>query len=229
MWINTQKKLHDALPLIVMLAFAITCWIVLRISGIAANLDIPALSAWLRNLGFVGAVIYMLAYTLRPLVFFPASPLTLFGGYTFGAFYGTLYDVIGAGTGALLAFWISRKFGRASVEKLLRGQKLQSFDEQVGKNGFLVILYMRLFPFPFDGVNYGAGLSKIRARDYIPATYIGIIPGAFVFNYIGQSLRDIGSDQFYIAISLYLIFALTPIVYKQVKKHKSKDEGDAQK
>lgn len=141
---SIQKKLRDALPLIVMLAIAITCWVVLKATGVVANLDIPALSTWVRNLGFMGVLLYMLTYTLRPLIFFPAAPLTLFGGYTFGAFNGTLYDVIGAGTGALLAFWIARKFGRGSVEKLLRGKKLQSFDERVGNNGFLVILYMRL-------------------------------------------------------------------------------------
>jgi uncharacterized membrane protein YdjX (TVP38/TMEM64 family) len=215
------KKVRDAIPLIVMLTFAMTCWIVLKATGVVANLDIPALSNWVRSLGFLGVLVYMLSYTVRPLIFFPAAPLTLFGGYTFGAFNGTLYDVIGAGTGALLAFWIARKFGRGSVEKLLSGKKLQSFDERVGDNGFLVILYMRLFPFPFDGVNYGAGLSKIRARDYIPATYLGIIPGAFVYNYVGQSLHDIGSGQFYTAIGLYLVLALTPLVYKGLKKQRA--------
>lgn len=144
---SIQKKLRDALPLIVMLAIAITCWVVLKATGVVAHLDLPTLSTWMRNLGFMGVLLYILTYTLRPLIFFPAAPLTLFGGYTFGAFNGTLYDVIGAGTGALLAFWIARKFGRGSVEKLLRGKKLQSFDERIGNNGFLVILYMRLFLF----------------------------------------------------------------------------------
>ncbi len=221
-----KHKLKDAFPLFLLIGFAVTCLSALQLTGIIDRLDIPALSAWVRDLGFIGGLLYMLAYTLRPLIFFPATVLTLFGGYTFGAFWGTIYDVIGAGTGAVLSFYIARRFGRQSVEKLLRGKKILDIDERIGRNGFLVILYVRLFPFPFDGVNYGAGLSKVSARDYIPATYLGIIPGALVYNYVGQSLRDIGSSQFYIAISVYACFAIIPVVImKVIQKRKGKKEN----
>lgn len=223
-----KQKLKDARPLLILVGFALTCILVLRLTGVVERIDIPALSAWFRDLGFLGAILYMIAYTIRPLLFFPAAVLTLFGGYTFGAFWGTLYDVIGAGTGALLSFWIARKFGRNSVEKLLRGKKIANVDDRIEKNGFMVILYLRLTPMPFDAINYGAGLSKIRLRSFIPASYIGIIPGAFVYNYLGQSLRDVGSSELYIAITLYVLFISIPLVIMGIQRKRKRKSGELQ-
>jgi uncharacterized membrane protein YdjX (TVP38/TMEM64 family) len=115
--------------------------IVLKVAGILDDLDLIFLSDWLRDIGWIGGLLYIIAYTLRPLVLFPATPLTLFGGFVFGAFWGTVYDIIGAGAGAILSFCIARKWGRASVEKLIKGKKLQSFDDRAsfrdfGSSGF---------------------------------------------------------------------------------------------
>jgi uncharacterized membrane protein YdjX (TVP38/TMEM64 family) len=221
-----KQKIKDALPLILLGSFAALCFITLNLTGVVENFDVPGWSAWILEQGWVGALLYIIAYILRPLIFFPATVLTLFGGYTFGAFYGTIYDIIGAGTGAVLAFWIARRFGRGSVEKLLRGKRWQTFDERAEKHGLTAVLFMRLIPlFPFDGINYGAGLSNIRLRDYTIATYVGIIPGAIVYNNFGASLHHIGSKQFYIALSIYAAFALFPLIYRWVKKNKTTEEG----
>jgi uncharacterized membrane protein YdjX (TVP38/TMEM64 family) len=219
-----KQKLKDALPLLILFGFATTCLVVLKLTGVVERIDIPATSEWVRSLGLLGAILYMVIYALRPLIFFPAAVLTLFGGYTFGAFWGTVLDVVGAGTGALLSFYIARRFGRKSVEKLLRGKTSRwlDLDERIERNGFLVILYLRLTPAPFDAINYGAGLSKIKARSFIPASYIGIIPGAFVYNYLGQSLRDVGSAQLYVAIALYLVFISTPIVIMAIQRKRKR-------
>src|SRR5665811_770981 len=96
-------RIRDALPLLIMLAFAITCITILNRTGVVNLAQIEQVSVWVKSLGIAGVLLYILAYILRPLIFFPAAPLTLFGGYTFGALQGTVYDIMGAGTGALLA------------------------------------------------------------------------------------------------------------------------------
>ncbi|MBD0379466.1 TVP38/TMEM64 family protein [Paenibacillus sedimenti] len=205
---------------------AASCLLVLKETGVWSRLDMDFLSDWLRDLGFAGGLLYMIAYTLRPLVLFPATPLTIFGGFVFGAFWGTVYDIIGAGAGAMLSFYITRKWGRTGFQRILRNKKLQTFDRKAEENGFMVVLYMRLMPFfPFDGVSYGAGLSKIRFWDYTWATLIGIIPGAIVYNVFGASLQEIGSEDFYWAIALYVVFALLPFAFKKREKNLSSDEG----
>jgi uncharacterized membrane protein YdjX (TVP38/TMEM64 family) len=203
---------------------AVSGLILLKVTGIWDRVDLDDLGKWLSGLGFLGGLLYILVYTLRPLVLFPATPLTLFGGYAFGAVWGTVYDIIGAGAGALLSFAIARKWGRDSVERLIRGKKLQRFDDKAEDNGFMVVLYMRLMPFfPFDGVSYGAGLSKVRSWDYTWATLIGIIPGAVVYNIFGASLRNIGSSAFYWAVLLYVVFALLPLWLRRSHKERRID------
>jgi uncharacterized membrane protein YdjX (TVP38/TMEM64 family) len=207
--------------LLVWFIAAVIVLILLKTTGFFEQIELDEWGDWLRDLGLFGGILYILAYTLRPLVLFPATPLTLFGGYVFGAFWGTIYDVIGAGAGALLSFVIARKWGRSSVERLIKRKKLQTFDDKAKRNGFMVVLYMRLMPFfPFDGVSYGAGLSKVRGWDYTLATLIGIIPGAVVYNVFGASLNNIGSAGFYWAVLLYAVFALVPLWFRYRKRKK---------
>jgi uncharacterized membrane protein YdjX (TVP38/TMEM64 family) len=175
---------------------AIAGLILLKATGILEAVEIDEVGEWLRDLG-------------------------AFGGYVFGSFWGTIYDVIGAGAGALLSFIIARKWGSSGVRRLIKGKKLQSFDDKAEKSGILVVLYMRLMPFfPFDGVSYGAGLSKIRFWDYTWATFIGIIPGAIVYNVFGASLNAIGSAQFFGAVLLYTVFALVLLWVTRRKRKK---------
>lgn len=54
--------------------------------GVWARLDLSRVTEWLRHSGPLGGLLYIIVYTLRPLVLFPATPLTLYGGYVFGAF-----------------------------------------------------------------------------------------------------------------------------------------------
>lgn len=205
---------------------AIAGLLVLKWTGVWERLDLDWLTDWLRDLGPLGGLLYIIVYTLRPLVLFPATPLTLYGGYVFGAFWGTIYDIIGAGAGALLSFYITRKWGRNSFQRILRNKKLQSFDQKAEEKGFVVVLYMRLMPFfPFDGVSYGAGLSKIRFWDYTWGTLIGIIPGAVVYNVFGASLQDIGSSKFYAAVGMYIAFALIPLLLKKTQALKTRDRA----
>jgi len=220
-----KLRLRDWFPITLYFMFGLGLLLYFRMSGMLEQFDIQALSDWVRNPGLTGMLTYVLAYTVRPLVFFPASLLTVFGGYTYGPWLGTLLDVIGAGTGGLLSFWIARLLGRRGVEKLIGKGKLNVLDERIATNGFLVVLIVRLIPlFPFDAISYASGLSKIRFKQFAIANYIGIIPGAFVYNNIGSSLRDPFSWQFFLAIGLYVLFFAVGLVAQQILKNKQKKE-----
>ena len=200
-------KLRDWLPFTLYMLMGAGLLLYFRLSGMMEQFDIQALSDWIRQQGAFGMLLYILAYTIRPLVFFPASLLTVFGGYTYGPWVGTLLDVVGAGTGSLLSFWIARLLGRRGIEKIIGTGKLTILDERIATNGFFVVLTVRLIPlFPVDAISYASGLSKIKFRQFALASYLGIIPGAFVYNNIGASLRDPFSWQFFFAIFLYLFF-----------------------
>lgn len=177
----------------------------------------------IRNLiisfGWWGPAIYIIMYTIRPLLLFPAIILTLAGGLAFGPWWGTLYVVIGGLLGACLCFGIARFLGREKMQKYLGDfPQIKSFDEQVVEHGFRAMLVMRIVPiFPYDPVSYLAGLSNMRFRDYVAATAIGMVPGAFAYNVLGYSLTDILSPTFLLAVALVIVVMCTPLVYHFVK------------
>ncbi|WP_114570168.1 TVP38/TMEM64 family protein [Exiguobacterium flavidum] len=220
-----ELKIRDWLPFTVYLSLGGLILLYLRLSGRLETIDIPALSDWIASQGIPGMFLYVLVYAIRPLFFFPASLLTLFGGYTYGPWLGMLLDVVGAGTGGLLSFWIARLLGRRGVEKLTGNGRMNDWDERIGQNGFLLVLLVRLIPFiPFDAISYASGLSKIRFRQFAVANYLGIIPGAFVYNNIGANLRDPYSWRFAVAILLYVLFFIAGFfVQRRVRKKQNSD------
>ncbi len=213
-----KKVWREWKGIILFALFGITVIILLNYFDVIDRIDVKALSKYVKSLGFLGEVLYVAAYTIRPFFFFPATAMTLFGGYTFGAVKGTMLDVIGAGSGAVLAFFLSRYLGRRKLERWVKGKKIEKFDQSIKRNGFLVVLYLRLIPlFPFDSLNYSLGLSSVRRRDYIFATYLGIIPGSFVLNFLGSSFKEMG-NRLWIAAVLYGLLIVIPIILKKRKK-----------
>lgn len=174
------------------------------------------------SFGWWGPVVYIVMYSIRPLLLFPAIVLTLAGGLAFGPWWGTFYVVVGGVMGASLCFVIARLLGSKKLQKYMgKYSQLQLFENQLEVNGFRTMLIMRLVPiFPYDPVSYLAGLSKIRFQDYVLATTIGMIPGAFAYNVLGYSLLDVFSSTFLLAIGLLVIVMFTPLVYHFVKQNR---------
>jgi uncharacterized membrane protein YdjX (TVP38/TMEM64 family) len=81
------------------------------------------------------------------------------------------------------------------------------------------MLFLRLVPlFPFNGLNFALGLTRIKFRDYLFGTVIGIIPGTYVFASIGSSAKDPTGPLLYVFIGLFILLALVPTVYKKFKQ-----------
>jgi uncharacterized membrane protein YdjX (TVP38/TMEM64 family) len=154
-------------------------------SGLALG-DVPALlEGWLRQFGLVNAALcYILLYTIRPLVLFPASLLTIASGLLFGPWLGVLFTILGENASANVAFVVARWFGRDWVGRHESGL-LRRWDERLMENGLASVLVMRLIFLPFDMVNYACGLTAMRQRDYAIGTFIGILPGLVAFVLLG--------------------------------------------
>ncbi|MEY7999931.1 TVP38/TMEM64 family protein [Clostridium sp. Mt-5] len=150
----------------------------------------------------LGPIIYIIMFALVPLTLFPNAILALASGMAFGVLYGMIYTIIGAVLGAALSFYIARFLGKDIVDKLVRGRG-KWFEDGVEKKGFLIVFTLRLIPLvPFDIISYGAGLSKIKFKDFLLATTIGIIPGVFIFINLGDKSQNAGSLDFIFALVL---------------------------
>lgn len=135
-----------------------------------------------------GPFVYMLAYAIRPLIFFPATLLTALSGALFGLPLGILYTVLGENASANFAYAIGRFFGKGlKLEDSFIGNRVDALR----KRPFESILFMRLFYVPFDLTNYGAGILRVPWGSYALATLIGIMPGLVTFVALGAGIKDI--------------------------------------
>ena len=140
---------------------------------------------YVKNLGALGYVVYVLVYAICVVAFIPASILTLGAGAIFGFIGGTLVVIIGATIGATLAFLLARTVMRKRIETMTSSNaKFRALDRAIAKEGMKIVFLVRMaVVFPFIWVNYAFGLTAIPLWRYVLATFLGIIPAtvAFVF------------------------------------------------
>jgi uncharacterized membrane protein YdjX (TVP38/TMEM64 family) len=151
-----------------------------------------AMLVWVRGFGPVGAVMYALLYAAA-VPFFPASLLTAGAGLVYGPVVGVFIVSPASVLGATFAFLIARYFARNWVESMAAAQpRFAAIQRAVEKNGFKIVLLLRLQPvLPFVLLNYALGLTRLRLRDYVLASWIGMLPGAILYVYIGSALANI--------------------------------------
>lgn len=175
----------------------------------SGGLDRDSLQTFIDDLGLWGPVVYVLGYAVLTVLFFPGSVITVVGGVVFGSVQGTILTVIGASLGAIAAFLIARRIGRSSVEALA-GDRVQKVDDWLTERGLVAALYVRLLPIlPFNALNYIAGVTGMRLRDYVIGTVVGIIPGTFAFSSLGGNLDDLTSPQFLGSVALIVVLLVS--------------------
>lgn len=181
--------------------------------------------AFVLSFGIFAPLVYLISYG-QPIVPLPASLMTIAGGLAFGPLFGTLAALGGATIRACGEFGVARLLGRDTVAKLLKGN-VERLDQQIGKNGFQAVLLIRLIPnVPFDMQNYGLGFSRVRFLPYVLATFFGMMPGAFIYVYLGSSLTD-PKHLWKLALAIVLIagFAVATSKWKQRRTAPSGGRG----
>jgi uncharacterized membrane protein YdjX (TVP38/TMEM64 family) len=148
---------------------------------------------WVKGIGPAGSVLYAAVYIVGTALFFPGLPLTLGAGFIYGAVIGTLVVSPASVAGASLAFLIARYLARDWVTRRLKKYpQAATIDRAIEKNGFKVVVLLRLQPvLPFNMLNYALGLTSIRLRDYILASWIGMFPATVLYVYLGSIMNDV--------------------------------------
>lgn len=165
-------------------------------------------------------IIYILAYAVGCVVALPASIFVIAAGFIWGWLLGGCYAMIGGTLGAIISYFAGRFIGEGLLERFGRIGKVVA--KQVDHAGFKTLLILRNIPgIPFAALNYGAGVTGVRFRDYFFATILGIAPSKFVFTYCADALFN-GSmsegDAFKrlaIVCALVLAMILLPVAVKR--------------
>jgi uncharacterized membrane protein YdjX (TVP38/TMEM64 family) len=166
--------------------------------------DAPALLraalARIQELGVWGMVIFVLVYILAAIFLLPAVVLTLGAGAIFGIAKGFVLVSIAETLGAAAAFFVGRYLVRDWVYRLIQGNPtLLAIDEAVAREGWRIVGLVRLSPaFPFILLNYAFSVTRVSPREYVLASWIGMMPGTVMYVYLGSlagNLALLGSGQ----------------------------------
>jgi uncharacterized membrane protein YdjX (TVP38/TMEM64 family) len=178
--------------LAVLLIAASLAWLLLPVDD-----WMRAFNQWIESLGVWRFLAFGLVYVLGTLLLAPGAPMSIAAGLAFGA-WGIPLVLVSATVAASLAFLVARYLARDKVWDLLENRpEFKVVDRAVREEGWKVIILLRLSPLlPFELQNYVVGLTDIPFRQYVVATFVGIIPGAVLHVYLGMFGRAAGSGGF---------------------------------
>jgi uncharacterized membrane protein YdjX (TVP38/TMEM64 family) len=185
------------LPFLVILAVALAGALFLRdhlgFEALAANRE--ALLAFRDAHYLATAIVFVAAYIGIVAFSLPGGTVaTLTGGFLFGLFPGVLYNIVGATLGAIAIFLAARSgFGDRLAARLNQGGGATArLMAGIRENEWSVLFLMRLVPaVPFFLANLIPAFTGTRLSTYAATTFLGIIPGAFVFTSVGAGLGEV--------------------------------------
>jgi len=188
------------------------------------QLDATVIQNWIEQSGNAAPLLFMALYIVGTVFFFPGAILTLLGGALFGPVLGTLYNLTAATIGAMLSFLVARYLASDWVEKKTGG-RLKQLMNGVENEGWRFVAFTRLVPlFPFNLLNYGLGLTKIKFSHYSIASYIFMLPGAIAYTYLGYIGKEAatGGDgliqKAMLALALLGLVAFLPRIIGSVRR-----------
>ena len=182
------------LPRLLKVAIAIAALAGLILLGRELGGYIPRFAAWVETLGVWGPIMFVLGYAAATVAFVPGSLLTMASGAIFGLGKGTVLVFLGATLGTALAFLIARYGARSRIEAKLEDKpRFAVIDRAVAKSGLKIVFLLRLSPaFPYNLLNYALGLTSVKFRDYLVASF-GMLPGTFLYVYYGKVIGSLAA------------------------------------
>ncbi len=156
--------------------------------------------AWIEDAGPIGPLVFFGLYVGACVFMLPGLILTMGAGAVFGVVNGLLLVSLSSTIGATAAFLVGRYLAREMVARRVAGNAtFSAMDEAVASEGWKIVGLTRLSPvFPFNLLNYAFGLTRVSLRDYILASWIGMIPGSAMYVYLGSlagSLAELGATE----------------------------------
>jgi len=169
-------------------------------------------------------LLFILFYAIGPSLFIPSLPMALGAGFLWGPFWGVVFSITGATSGASVAFLISRYLIADTIKKRFGYDKWEWLREKVERHGWKAVAFARLLPvLPFPVLNYMFGVTPIPFVHYLWASFVFMLPACIAYVAFGSSMGELilkGNVNGLIigiivaSVAMLLPFALKPLVKK---------------
>lgn len=188
--------------------------------------DVDRLRSLVAEAGPAAPVLFVLTYAAVTLFPLPKNVLSAAAGAVFGLTVGTALVWGAAMLGAVLAFLIARRVDATALD-WATGRHRDRVHALLDRHGTQAVLWARLVPVaPFTAVNYVAGMSSVRARDYVVGSALGIIPGTVVYVAVGTFALTRPDLLVWAGLALLLLFVAGAALARRLAPE-SPDRPDA--
>jgi uncharacterized membrane protein YdjX (TVP38/TMEM64 family) len=152
---------------------------------VVGDLDVADVREWIRDLGVWGPILLIVVLAVAMVIApIPNPPFMIAAGIAWGTFLGVVYSVIGQLIGSMIIFWLSRKFGRRFIPRLIGQEGADQVDRLAVRMGPQLVFWWRMMPISFDFAAYAAGLTKMGFRQFIILVALGsIVPTTVVVGF----------------------------------------------
>lgn len=179
------------------------------------------IGAWAANFGSVpwAPLAVVVAYTPASLVMFPRPLITLFAVLAFGPWLGWVSAMTGILLASYLVYLAGRRMRRSTVRRLA-GHSINRVSEVLRRRGLVAMTALRLLPVaPFSVESLMAGALRLRARDLLGGTFLGMLPGTLTATVFGDQIHaamtDPQSVNYTLIVGVVLLFAVATLIVRR--------------
>ena len=165
-------------------------WLAMTVSG--GGFSVQDTAREVRDAGPWGRIAMVVCIAALVPTVIPTGPFAIVSGYLWGTVEGTVWVVLGASLGGLIAMTMSRAWLARRVEAwLLQRPPMKAVKDALDARGLRIVTALRLSPVvPFGLMSYVAGLSTLPRWQYFIAAFLGGIPWTSVYAVAGSVLAE---------------------------------------
>ena len=177
-----------------------------------ALLDLQRVADWVEphRTAWYAPPAVVAAFVLLGILMVPVLLLITATGIAFGPWLGSLYALVGALTSASVGFAFGRLAGQRRIERV-GGRKLGDISRKIERNGTLAVYVIRKIPMPFLFSNLVIGASRVRFRDFLLGSILGLGPIVIALAGFGYHLTRTLEDPTPAKIAIAVSFLAVPL------------------
>jgi uncharacterized membrane protein YdjX (TVP38/TMEM64 family) len=187
--------------------------------------------AWIQQHRDIAWLVFIGLYIVATVLMLPGLILTITAGFIFGLVAGVALVSVSSVLGATAAFLLGRSLAREAIAgRVSAWPRFAALDRAIEGRGFLIVLLVRLSPvFPFNLLNYALGLTGVKLRHYVLASWIGMLPATILYVWAGTLAGTLATaaagevetglaGQLLLALGLIATLAVTIVVTKLARR-----------
>lgn len=153
----------------------------------------PMVRSWLLDPGAGTALTIVALLVIDVALPIPSSVVMVLSGAAFGVLGGSVVALVGSIGGEWLGFELVRRYGRNASRWLVGDVEADRLARMVERHGAVAVAVTRALPVVMETMSIVAGLSYMKRRDFLVASFIGTAPIVVVYAYAGALSRETGN------------------------------------